>query len=125
MSIQAANMMMCCGDERYELPSRVEHQLFCAIKPEQGPTAIVPGLRCLGDLETEHVAVEPDRSGHVEDLKQRADASNINGHLVLLFGGETPRLSCGPRGATLALPCKRRDTRIRHAAHPRRPLTDI
>src|SRR5664280_1291550 len=61
----------------------VEHQLRFVL-PQPCPTTIIGVLRTADDLESQQVAIEPQRCRHVEDLDQRTEPTYIDCHQCLL-----------------------------------------
>src|ERR1039457_7604851 len=66
-----------CGGPLVSFVSGIQHQLG-AVQLEPCPIAVVPGFRCGVHSETQHVAIEPDRGRHVEDLQQGTNTVNVH-----------------------------------------------
>jgi hypothetical protein len=63
---------------RWSASYAVLHHLG-AVQPKSAPVAIVTGLRGRPNGESQHVAVEANRCGHIEDLQQWGHAVDIHG----------------------------------------------
>jgi hypothetical protein len=53
---------------------------------------VVSGARGGDKFEAEYVAVEVDGGGHVENLEQGSETSDINCHRILRFAGHSSRV---------------------------------
>lgn len=106
-----AGVAMCCDPGRIGnlgpfavVVGGIEHDFRVVGIAEPAPTEFVgrPGGRVLDEREAKDVAVEADRSGHVEDFKQGTKAANIDGHEVPLNWGwvQPPRLRIKSRWLT-------------------------
>lgn len=77
----------------------IEHDLG-AIQPEPGPTTIVPRIRGGPDFESQHIAVETNCRGHVENLQQGRDAVNVHNVYDPPFGGKIYQKTAVADGST-------------------------